>query len=271
MVEQASDLEQALNSLEGFQLVSGEPKRRLIVTVDGEEKTGKTHFALTAPGPIALINLDIGDEGVAEKFVVEGKKIAKNDYLLPHGRTASQEDAIALWEKLKSDYYKALENSVIRSIVIDTGTDAWALDRLARFGQLSKVPAYKYDEINVEFKEMIKRAYAHDKNVILTHQLKDEYVDNQRTGGRIRSGFSKIGYLSQVTVRTVRYFGDEFSLNSPRTTLDPTAKAKFGIVVTDCRQNRSAINLHLPDGVASFPVVGQAIFPLKDGEPNPWV
>ena len=42
---------------------------RLVVRVGGLEKEGKTHFALTAPGPIGAIDMDRGMEGVVEKFL----------------------------------------------------------------------------------------------------------------------------------------------------------------------------------------------------------
>ncbi len=36
-----------------FKPKKADPQKRLIIQVEGHEKTGKTHFALSAPGPIA--------------------------------------------------------------------------------------------------------------------------------------------------------------------------------------------------------------------------
>ena len=39
------------------------------MTVFGAPKVGKSHFALTAPGPIIYFSLEPGLEGVVEKFM----------------------------------------------------------------------------------------------------------------------------------------------------------------------------------------------------------
>ena len=54
-----------------FTLANDPAPRRMVVALDGLEKMGKTSWALTAPGPIALQNLDIGAEGVIQKFQSE--------------------------------------------------------------------------------------------------------------------------------------------------------------------------------------------------------
>ena len=54
-------------------------RHRLIISVDGHEKQGKSHFALTAPQPIALFDVDTGLEGVVEKFE-HTKGIYQNTY-----------------------------------------------------------------------------------------------------------------------------------------------------------------------------------------------
>ena len=42
--------------------------RRLVMRISAHEKDGKTHFGLTAPPPIGVMNIDRGLEGVVEKF-----------------------------------------------------------------------------------------------------------------------------------------------------------------------------------------------------------
>ena len=45
--------------------------KRLIMNVIGKEKSGKTNFALSAPGPTLLFDFDYGLEGVVQKFASE--------------------------------------------------------------------------------------------------------------------------------------------------------------------------------------------------------
>ena len=52
----------------GFAPIKKLDRTRLIVSVEGLEKRGKTHFAMTAPPPIAYFDMDIGAEGVVNKF-----------------------------------------------------------------------------------------------------------------------------------------------------------------------------------------------------------
>ena len=55
-------------------VLGGLPKR-LVISLAGFEKTGKTHLAFTGKSPIVIFNLDLGTEGVIEKFQAAGKEI----------------------------------------------------------------------------------------------------------------------------------------------------------------------------------------------------
>ena len=53
----------------GFVRATAELRHRVVMSVDGLERTGKTDFALsTAPDPIVLIPTDKGLEGVIQKY-----------------------------------------------------------------------------------------------------------------------------------------------------------------------------------------------------------
>jgi len=101
--------EQVVKELEsmGFSDDVIERPYRLIASVNGLAKTGKTHFALTAPEPIFFINIDIGTEGVVDKFQAEGKRIYLYDVRVP--RTASKEIYVPMWENLKKIYEKVFK------------------------------------------------------------------------------------------------------------------------------------------------------------------
>src|ERR1700744_4628024 len=51
-------------------------KPRMIVSIEGETKHGKNHFAFTMPGPIGFHSFDYGDEGMIEKFI-KGRGVRK--------------------------------------------------------------------------------------------------------------------------------------------------------------------------------------------------
>ena len=52
----------------GWQAGAPAAPRRLVCSIEGWDKSGKTHLAMTAPEPIVYLDLDVGTEGVKERF-----------------------------------------------------------------------------------------------------------------------------------------------------------------------------------------------------------
>lgn len=236
-----------------FARASSVVRPRIIANVEGLEKNGKTHFALTAPGPIAVVNFDVGLEGVVHKF--GDKQVVQADYRVDgsSGNTNTiAENAHKVWLKFMHDYNWALTN--MRTVVIDTGTELWELLRLARFGKLTQVMPHHYGPVNNEFRHMVKKAYDSQCNVIFLHKLKDEYINttnaqgkevSNKTGRKQRSGFSDMGYLVQVNMLS------EY---------DPDAK-DFQITIRDCRQNPELNGEVIPAPMNTFPEIAKMILP----------
>ena len=196
---------------------------RMTVVVKGRWKTGKTNFSLTAPPPIAHINLDVGLEGVIEKFR-RIKEIYTDDYIY-RTETGQSTQAIALpvWTKLREDYTFFLNSKETRTIVMDTESEAFDLIRFARLGTLAlpREASYKYGPVNAEFRQLLLSAMASDKNLILIKKMKDEYIKNERTGNDEPAGYKEISYLVQVNLLAWRD-----GLDGP-----------FHLTIEDCRQN----------------------------------
>lgn len=241
--------------IQGFEKAEKHVAKRLIISVEGMEKEGKTSFALSAPGPIALFDMDIGLEGVINKWVDEKEiYVASFDY-----RDATNQDEwLAMWMKMRKAYLTALKDKAIRTLVWDTGTEAWELVRLARFGQLSQVMPQHYGPVNAEFRDMLRKVYETDKNLIMLHKMKDEYVligdrktgKSERTGGHVRAGFSDVGYLMQMNLRVWRN------------------EEGFGLTVRDCRQNAEIAGMDISEPMNTFPFVAAEVF--GDTSPEDW-
>lgn len=201
-------------------------KRRLIASIAGPQKSGKTHLSLTAPGPVAFYDMDIGVEGVVEKFAKEKKiYVSQYDYRMLKGPDPAA--IIRMWEKMKEDFIWGLQSPEIATAVVDTGTEMWELIRMARFGKLTQVQPYHYGPVNAEFRDLIRLAYTSGKDVIFTHKMKAEYINDKRTGNLERSGFSDMGFLVQINIVTWYYEG------------------QFGATVQDCRQNPDMAGMEL--------------------------
>lgn len=185
----------------GFEKASDTVYPRLIACISGKEKQGKSHWALTAPGDIAIFNADLGLEGVVHKFTKE-----KNIYV--YNYTPGGTDIVemkAMWVDLKKAWIDAFQNPKIRTVITDTATDLWELIRLARLGALTKVMPYHYGPVNAEFREFLKAAYsATTTNLILLHKQKKKYVDDKWKGEYERAGFSDMGFIVQLNAEVWR-------------------------------------------------------------------
>jgi len=254
------------NSLEkvGFKRAEVKKYKRLLLNLEGEEKTGKTHFSLTAPGGIAYFDSDVGSEGVLDHFIGEKEifhyeiNIAKDIIVDSSGPRI---DATKELGNFKEAYEESLKNESIKTIVYDNASEIWELVRLAMFGQLEQVPAHFYTQANEEYRRLIRKAYYAEKNLILIHKLKDEYVgsidakgryNSVKTGKRLRTGFSDLGYLIQANLVT---------------NFDHKTK-KFSVYIRDCRQNMGLAGETLEGDFCSFPFLASLVF--SDTSPSDW-
>jgi hypothetical protein len=243
----------------GFTDVKDEVIHRLIVNVEGHNKTGKTNLALTAPGPVVVFNLDLGLEGVARKHSRKDHRIMTKTYSLPadlsSGMAQNQKRAEVLWDTFKKDFDAVCKNSKVRTIVWDSATEAWELARIAEFGKLTQVQPWHYGPLNAEFRKVLRAVTDTDKNLIVTHKMTEVYVERKGSDGKRkaeatgefrRSGFKDMAYVVQVNLRS---FHDDLG---------------FGIEVMDCRQDGDLAGMELRGKDCTFAELATRIFPETD-------
>ncbi len=237
-------------------------RSRLVTAVAAQEKDGKTTFGLTGPAPLAFINLDEGLEGVVEKFIAEGKELFISDFRA-YSDATSQKEWERVWEEVKRAYINALASPHVRTVTIDTETEMWELCRLARFGKLDQVKSHHYGPVNAEYRELIRKVYDTDKNLILLRKLKDEYVDDKRTGNKEMAGYKDIPYQVQCNAYLWR-----------RTKAGKTANLRvinkgdgvFVVTVVDSRQNPALAGEEFEEPLVDFPHLASMVFPETDLE-----
>lgn len=212
--------------INNFKKVEVAKSHRLIIAISGLDKQGKTTFALSAPGPILYFKLDTGDEGVVDKFVNE-KEIYTSEYKISvYGGSDHNRDE---WTRFKMDWDSALKSKA-QTIIVDTATESWALNRLARLGKLAKVMPHQYVEVNAEHTKLLKDAYASDKNVILIHKVKPVYVNDKRTDEYEPAGYSDTPYIVQINL--VAYYSEELE--------------QYAVRIKNCRQNGDLKDMDIP-------------------------
>jgi len=210
----------------GFTNVAADVPRRLVAALSGKDGTGKTHFLFTAPQPIFLFNIDIGTEGVLEKFQVSGKKdIYVYDVRVPKG--AKQTVYQTMWSEIKErvdKVYKVNEGT----LGIDTSTECYELARLAHFGKLSQVLPHNYQEVKSEWRELLRSSYDSRMNTVFINKVKPVWVNGNRTKDYEISGFDEMPYMVQVDLMMFRE-------------QDADGGVKFGYTINKCRRRAALI------------------------------
>lgn len=204
---------------------------RLIVCVNGWEKTGKTHFSLTAPDPIVYFSVDIGTEGVVEKFVRAGKRILL--YEVRYRRNQASQDYTALWQRLQRGFSTALQIGS-GTIVFDTWTECYELCRLHHFsGKLEQQRPQTYAQVYADLRSMVRDAYDSGMNVVFLNKMgwKFQMAGDSGPPQMEVKGFSDMAYLVQANLMTFR----TQEPMQPGQWKPPAPE--FGVTVMDCRQN----------------------------------
>lgn len=238
--------------VEGYELVGKEEAGRpsIVMAVEGRDKKGKTYFGLTAPGPIALINLDAGTKRVVDNFLGK-KKIFAADMSMELNKR--EPDYAAVWKRIEKIYYAALESKIIRTVVIDSWTECWTVYRMAHWGRIALPPeaSYKYGPANADMARILRNAVSSNKNVVLTVRLKAEYVKDEYTGEWVPDGWSKTRYEVQDTIKVDRNEDDDFMA-----------------AIVESRNNGEARGDEFVGPLCSFPFVAQTLIP--ESEEKDW-
>lgn len=196
-------------------------RRNLFIVIDGEEKTGKTHLALTAAqsGFSTLVHdLNDGLDGVVQKRVKEvgAGKIKVAHHPIPDGQTvdAQRDKAKTEWADFAKDFRDGMAKHRVN--IIDSGTEIYKLSRMSEFGDVKQTKTGKgqldYDAVYSKIRGLLRLFHASKSHLIVTHQLEEEWgtkkdpdsgkVKGYKTGRMVRDGFKEIPYMMQIGLRT---------------------------------------------------------------------
>ena len=207
----------------------------MLISISGQPKSGKTHFALTMPEPIEFFDFDGGVLDLVGKFQ---KDIRLHQCLVD---IWGKEAVSPLWEKFLASYKAALAGDA-ETIVIDTATQLWEVLRLAHFERVQKAdPGRKkllpieYSEPNSLMRSIILAPRANNKHLILSHYIREIWDSEGRKTERSEPDCFK---HTEGLIDTV------LSFEAKRT--KPTGE-KTLITIIRCRQARELVGLTLPD------------------------
>ena len=172
------------------------------LSIIGENKTGKTTLALTAPKKIGWIEFDIGGFDRAKprfpeiEKQVETRQFYRRQVLstkllaLPAGVSDEEVSKIEGMEEMLDDvlkfWSKWLDDPEIQTIVVDPWTRMWKIVCDAQLQIKQTVNPLKknlgqleYGQPNSVMEKLIHNTRMAGKNLILIQNMDDEYVSNE--------------------------------------------------------------------------------------------
>lgn len=202
------------------------PKKRLVQSHTGHQKTGKTHYSLaTTPEPVYYANIDIGTEGVSHKMA--GRNI--QEVVVRYEKGWPQDEYKRLWGQLDVLYKDALASNA-GTLVIDSETENWELEMLAEFGRTTEIMPRTRGVLNSDKRAFINACLSSDMNIIFCSRVRPIWVNNENTGGFERRGYNGLDYDCQVVSWAVK--------RQPKDPLgNVIGDTEFGIWVQDSRLN----------------------------------
>lgn len=191
----------------------------LRVNIWGEQKSGKTSFALTFPRPMYYFNFD---HGLLELLVANPalkEDLYYQDYVLPPNPTLDQGEAIL--QSFVDDWTYALEVPGGGTIVLDTGTQLKELVTFVKMSQkleekLKKLEAKAGKAVDRDLVQLMRPDYAprnqlmnailslpslSDKNVAFLWKAREKYSGNGTATGQYEGDlFRDAPYIAQGTL-----------------------------------------------------------------------
>ena len=179
-----------------------------VLVIYGENKTGKTTLAMTAPSKIAWFEFDVGGlSRAAWRFPKWQEFVTLKQYARPIenlkaslslvGRKEHRVEGMTeLWERFIDDYEKALTDTGISTIVIDPYPQLWSIlngsvlqakqdvqiEKGLKSGRVmeqialrERLTQIEYSDSNRIMRDIIYYARTQQKHLILIAYMDDEY------------------------------------------------------------------------------------------------
>ena len=165
----------------------------VMIEIMGEPAVGKTHLALTFPKPF-IFDTTPKKEAEIIAYKVLGAD-AKNRYMW-----------IQNWIQLVNGVKSTVKREDVKTVVIDTGADlqSLAVEYELQVKERKSLMPYEYGRIReVIDTDITEEIITAGKNLVLTAQMDDEYIDGNKTGFRIPKGYKRAAFQSDIRILLV--------------------------------------------------------------------
>ena len=183
----------------------------------GGDGSGKSYFAVTAPGPIFVCAFDQNGMDRVDKTVRAQREIRIGRYgfnpvPFDGDRDKIKKAALPIWERFISDYWTALKHA--RTVLWDREDMSWGLRRYASWGgqknETSRTGALDYGDLNEEYIGLLQGARDAHVNLGLLQGLSEKWVSkynptsgkmqSYNTGEMVPDGFKKVADHVDITL-----------------------------------------------------------------------
>lgn len=241
--------------------------RRLLIGCEGFPDTGKTEFALSAPGPGICLCLDRGIDPIFDNPSpppTRNPDFAFKVISIPQQTAEKQDTFKEYWGKFRDEVKTIIGMPEVRTLVIDGDSDSWELQRMAAFGKLTQVRSHNYTEVNAARRAFYARLWDSGKIIIATNKLKKLYKPVWNLDGTPklddanrqlrewdgksyeRQGFDDQEYLWQIQLSHL---------------YKPTPNPTWGFKIIKCKADRSVEGLELWGADCNFKSLVSAVYP----------
>ena len=196
------------------------PQRNLI-KVGGDEKSGKSYLACTAPPPIIYFSIDRGTEGVVEKFQAEKQILV---YEIRYKPGLGKEVYEGMWAEMRKRLDIALTLGT-GTIVFDTFSEIYELARYAHFGRILQVPATSYPQVYPDLRQIVDDIESTNMSAVFLTKMMPGFDTKELE----EKGFNEMRFRAQTNIITHREM-----VVDPATGL---SKPVFSFTVKDSRTN----------------------------------
>jgi hypothetical protein len=176
-----------------FESAEDLPARSIIWAGEGIGGSGKTHFACTAPDPIAYFLFEPGGlKGVLSNPESKGKDIRVIDFSkFMNWGLMERAERVKRAGEVMAKFYENWNRIVklARTAVIDKEDMFWETMRYAHDEVDSPDPKSFY-ELNLDYAALVADAEAHSMNLALLRGMKEKWGKTVSSTGKVGQGFT---------------------------------------------------------------------------------
>lgn len=262
--------------------------RRLMIGIDGGPGTGKTEFGLSAPGTIMGVFNDPGIDNVTNNPTPPATRCpdVAVKFIPPPIYNADpktkmtpvqQNEFIEYWRAYREEMYVAAAHPDSRTVLSDSDSDSWQIQKLAEYGKVLQVMPNQYATANNSRKAYYLRLFNSSKIIICTNKIKRTYetkldangvaekdgvgADKREwTGEYERQGFADQDYLFHIQL-TALYKPGHYN-----EVLKKELPQQWGIRINLCKANRGLEGEELWGSDCTFAGLVGTVYPHIDAK-----